>query len=118
MRLMILPAALPAALVVALMGTAMPASAQSLETCVINGSDHGYLFVAEAPDGTRVVSPLEPGGKLCAAGGKLGARAVVSVFEDKPGNIEGCSWLVKGGDTETLLKFSEADRCKWSFHEG
>lgn len=88
-------------------------AARAVQTCVANGSEEPLLFAVEAPDGTRETARLIPGASLCATGGQVGGRAVVSAF-DAEGKLEGCSWLIRGGETETLIRFSEADRCTWS----
>ncbi|WP_372885080.1 cytochrome c family protein [Shimia sp.] len=94
-------------------GAATQGVTPGAQTCVENATPHGYYFVAEAPDGTRRAGPLAPGENLCARGGAAGQRAVVSVFEDE-GQLEGCSRLLPGGETETLFRYVDFDRCAWS----
>lgn len=84
------------------------------EVCVENGTDGRYLFVAEARDGVRQVRSMGPGGILCSSG--AGSGGVVSVFENAQEH-EGCSRLVRDGETEVLLDFVDIDRCRWSSHD-
>jgi len=81
--------------------------------CVMNGSSHGHLFVAEAPGAGRDVAELAPGGVLCISGAEPGAGGVVSVFEHLDA-MEGCSRLVPVGQTEIMIKYVDFDRCFWS----
>ncbi len=87
-------------------------------TCVINGTEHRYLFVAEAEGGPRLVAWLDPGGELCSAAGTAaaGGGGVVSVFVSEA-HEEGCSRLVPGAEPETLLRYVDFDRCHWSSHD-
>lgn len=99
--------------VVALMASAAGAA----EVCVTNGSEHAYLFAAEAGPGTRVTEVLAPGTMLCAGPAPAALdRGVVSVFPE-PDALEGCSRLVAPGDGETLLRYAAFDRCLWSSHQ-
>lgn len=87
------------------------------ETCVENGTDARWFFAAEDRDGQRRTGWLDPAGTLCAGapGAAGGGRGVVSAFPDA-GHLEGCSRLVPGGGTETLLAYADFDRCRWSSH--
>ena len=91
-----------------------PAGAQAA-VCVENGSVHSYFFAAEAGEGSRVTGTLTPGRHLCAEGASQGARGVVSVFESIS-HLEGCSRLTPAGQTETLVRYSDFDRCEWASH--
>ena len=104
---------LPAVITVATcLGTA---PALSGEVCVMNGTDHAYLFVAEARGGMRKVAWLDPAQSLCSAS-TSGTGGVVSVFQSED-HLEGCSRLVSGTETETLLRYVDFDRCHWSSHD-
>ena len=93
-----------------------PAIAQADVVCVENGSEQGYFFVVEGRGGTeeRVAQSLAPTETLCVPGA---AGGVVSVFVNENA-MEGCSRLVGPGETETLLDYSEFDRCRWSSNDG
>lgn len=83
--------------------------------CVSNGTDEAHLFVAEARGGPRQVAWLDPGGELCSPGTQ-GTGGTVSVFESAD-HLEGCSRLVPEGATETLIRYADFDRCRWSSHD-
>ncbi|MFV2052799.1 hypothetical protein [Aliiroseovarius sp. YM-037] len=88
----------------------LPASAFAEGVCVTNGSEHDYLFAAEATGADRITAPLAPGEILCADGEDGG---VVSVFESAD-VLEGCSRLVAPGEADTLFAYAEFDRCAWA----
>jgi len=95
-------------------GLTLPMAAQGSGICVQNGSDHSYLFAAEAHEGARETAKLAPGQTLCVPGGETG---VVSVFEHADA-LEGCSRLVGAGQTEVLLRYVDFDRCFWNSNSG
>lgn len=90
-------------------------AAAQTAVCVENASGHSYFFAAEAGDGSRVTGALAPGKRLCAEGAAPGARGVVSVFESAA-HLEGCSRLTPAGQTETLIRYADFDRCEWGSH--
>jgi len=92
-----------------------PGLAQAGAFCVINTSETAYFFVAESTEGVRRAQNLAPNGALCVAGGDSGG--VVSVFVDENA-MEGCSRLVKDGQIEQMLAYSEFDRCRWASNDG
>ncbi len=82
------------------------------ETCVKNASQERHLFAVEAEE-DRISRWLGEGEKLCLqTAPKPGRRAVVSVFESVE-VLEGCSRLIVTGETETLIRYSDFDRCAW-----
>jgi hypothetical protein len=89
-------------------GTEAPADA----VCVVNGSDHTHVFVAEARGAERRRGELAPGERLCARGATEAAGGVVSVFEHADA-FEGCSRLLQPGQTEVMKKYVDFDRCFW-----
>ncbi len=80
--------------------------------CVINGSNERYYFAVEERGGARELAALAPGETLCTATSD-GASGVVSVFETVQ-ELEGCSRLVTGGETEAMISYAKFDRCAWS----
>ncbi len=82
--------------------------------CVINGSNERYYFAVEERGGARELAELAPGETLCTAASD-GASGVVSVFETAQ-ELEGCSRLVAGGETEAMISYANFDRCAWSSH--
>lgn len=100
----------PAVFALAAAAAPVPAPAAESSVCVTNGSAQAHFFVAEARGGARETGWLGPTETLCAAGA---AGGVVSVFESDT-HEEGCSRLVPGTETETLIKYVDFDRCFWS----
>lgn len=98
----------------ALICLALPAQAAP-GVCVTNGTDQSALFVAEAKGATQISQQLAPGETLCSGVGTM-PGGVVRVFEHADA-IEGCSRLVPEGQTETLLRYADFDRCYWSSHD-
>ena len=96
--------------VIAYLATFSPAMSEQAGVCVTNGSEHDYLFAAEANGADRITAPLAPGETLCADGDEGG---VVSVFESEEA-LEGCSRIVAPGEADTLIAYSEFDRCAWA----
>jgi len=92
--------------------TATSSQAAPSAVCVTNGSEQAHFFAAEAIPGARKTGWLQPGETLCGAGNNA-KGGVVSVFE-APDHEEGCSRLVSGDETETLLRYVDFDRCFWS----
>lgn len=87
------------------------------DVCVRNADDRVLLFAAEVRDGDRILSPLPPGGLLCAEGPER-AGGVVSVFENIE-EAEGCSRLVSPpGGTRILERYVSFDRCAWDDNAG
>jgi hypothetical protein len=100
------------ALVIAL---PLPVVAGSL--CVGNETTEALLFAVESKaSGERVVSELDPHGRLCIDTPDDVSEGVVSVFASLDAE-EGCSRLVVGNESETLIDYSEFDRCEWSSHQ-
>lgn len=89
---------------------ALPSVVFAGDICVVNGSEHTYLFAAEAHGAIRETAMLAPSETLCVSGAKTG---VVSVFE-VPNELEGCSRLVTAGQVEGLIKYVDFDRCFWT----
>ena len=83
--------------------------------CVTNGTDEAAFFVAEANGAEQVTAMLEPGASLCSDDGNE-PGGVVRVFEHFDA-FEGCSRLVPEGETETLIRYVDFDRCHWSSHD-
>ncbi|SHG30552.1 c-type cytochrome [Cognatishimia maritima] len=88
---------------------------EDARVCIMNKAEITYFFVAESAAGERLTQRLAQGDVLCATGGAAGARAVVSVFQDES-HLEGCSRLTPMGQTETLVRYVDFDRCEWGSH--
>lgn len=95
-----------AAFLMVLTGTPVLADA-----CVQNGDETRLFFTAETA-AARETGWLEPGATLCATGA---GHERVSVFEDEDA-LEGCTRLMPGGGTETLLRYASFDNCLWQSH--
>ena len=80
--------------------------------CVRNESQRAHLFAVDAPGAGRLLQELAPGERLCATGATVGATGVVSVFEDFDA-LEGCSRLVPVGQSESMRRYVDFDRCFW-----
>jgi len=80
--------------------------------CVTNGSEEAAFFVADPNDAPQIARMLEPGKTLCSGAGAA-PGGVVRVFEQADA-LEGCARLVAEGQTETLLRYSDFDRCLWT----
>ena len=93
---------------------ALPAQAAT-GVCVTNGTHEPAFFVADANGDAQQARVLAPGETLCDAGGD-GTGGVVRVFEAAD-VFEGCSRLVAEGQTETLIRYADFDRCHWSSHD-
>jgi len=97
------------------LGTAGAASALQTGVCVTNGTDQPAFFVAEASGAAQRDATLAPGETLCSAAGN-GTGGVVRVFEHTDA-LEGCARLVDEGQSETLIRYVDFDRCHWSSHD-
>jgi len=93
---------------------ALPAQAD-LGVCVTNGTEYQAFFVATANGAEQVAQMLAPQATLCSGAGAQ-PGGVVRVFEYADA-LEGCSRLVAEGETETLIRYADFDRCHWSSHE-
>ncbi len=83
--------------------------------CVTNGTGHSAFFLADANGASQIDGTLPPGGTLCSGAGNSPGGGV-RVFESA-GAVEGCARLVPEGETETLIRYAEFDRCHWSSHD-
>ena len=110
MRLMTLTLSIFAVLSALSLKAAQEGDAETL--CVRNDSGRSYLFAVDAPDAERLVQDVPAGESLCVNGAMAGATGVVSVFKDIEA-LEGCSRLVPVGQTETMIKYVDFDRCFW-----
>ncbi|MBW6507236.1 MAG: hypothetical protein K0B00_10865 [Rhodobacteraceae bacterium] len=89
--------------------------------CVANGANAAYVFTVENATGSRARATLAPGAELClsvqaAPGAEMALPGgVVAVFE-RIDSVEGCSRVVHGSQSETLLAYGAFDRCRWAPH--
>jgi len=90
---------------------------EAAAVCTRNTSQERHFFVAETTGQARVTGWLAPGEQLCAPAKTAGAHGVVSVFETAEG-FEGCSRLVRAGQTEDLIRYVDFDRCEWGSNSG
>jgi len=94
----------------------LPVQGVAGSICVGNETTEALLFAVESKaSGERVLSELDPHGQLCIQTPDIASEGVVSVFASLDAE-EGCSRLVRGNETETLIDYSEFDRCEWSSH--